>query len=196
MFAAVGSSRKDAGVRDIALERRSCRCRQGPSRSWSPTVDSASSRLRTERSISFTVPGLTRASTSIRWRGASGSASRSSRARKAPGRTGSGSRKQEFSLRPARFGDRPFFMSSRGMSTGAASRTFDLEPLGDYSLRESAGFIDAWHEAPSEGDHVEGHLHLAFLSDGAWVPAGVCLTQDVAGRVTGTVYGTAPVESV
>ena len=87
-------------------------------------------------------------------------------------------------------------MPSRGMSTGAASRTFDLEPLGDYSLRESAGFIDAWHEAPSEGDQVEGHLHLAFLSDGAWVPAGVCLTQDPAGRVTGTVYGTAPVESV
>src|SRR5207247_5579526 len=53
-----------------------------------------------------------------------------------------------------------------------------------------------WHETPSEGDHVEGHLHLAFLSDGAWVPAGVCLTQDAAGRVTGTVYGTAPVESV
>ena len=36
-----------------------------------------------------------------------------------------------------------------GMSIGAASLTFDLEPLGDYSLRESAGFIDAWHEAPS-----------------------------------------------
>src|SRR2546430_9832218 len=81
-------------------------------------------------------------------------------------------------------------MPSRGVSTGAASRTFDLEPLGDYSLRESAGFIDAWHEAPSEGDQVEGHLHLAFLSDGAWVPAGVWLTPDAAGRVGGGAFGT------
>ncbi len=82
------------------------------------------------------------------------------------------------------------------MTTAAAPRSFDLEPLGDYSLRESAGFIDAWHEAPSEGDRVEGHLHLAFLSDGDWMPAGVCLTQDAAGLVRGTAYGAAPVESV
>lgn len=69
--------------------------------------------------------------------------------------------------------------------------TFDIEPLGDYSLRESAGFIDAWHEAPSEGGGSEGHLHLAFLTDRDWTPAGVCLTQDAAGTVRGTVHGEA-----
>jgi DNA-3-methyladenine glycosylase II len=71
----------------------------------------------------------------------------------------------------------------------AGSATFDLEPRGDYSLEESAGFIDAWHQAPSEGGKSEGHLHLAFLSDGDWAPAGVCLTQDTTGRVHGQVYG-------
>src|SRR2546428_3064620 len=75
------------------------------------------------------------------------------------------------------------------MSGAATSRAFELEPLGEYSLRESAGFIDAWHEAPSEGGKTEGHLHLAFLTDGDWIPAGVCLTQDASAVVTGTVYG-------
>ena len=74
--------------------------------------------------------------------------------------------------------------------------TFELEPLGGYSLQESAGFIDAWHEAPSEGGKTEGHLHLAFLTDGEWAPAGVCLKQDSTGVVRGTVYGDAPVDAV
>jgi DNA-3-methyladenine glycosylase II len=74
--------------------------------------------------------------------------------------------------------------------------TFELQPRGDYSLRESAGFIDAWHEAPSEGGKTEGHLHLAFLTDRDWTPAGVCLTQDASGRVLGTVYGGVPVDDV
>jgi DNA-3-methyladenine glycosylase II len=75
-------------------------------------------------------------------------------------------------------------------------RTFEIEPLGDYSLRESAAFIDAWHEAPSEGDKSEGHLHLAFLTDQEWTPVGVCLKQTAARVVHGTVYGDAPVDSV
>jgi len=74
--------------------------------------------------------------------------------------------------------------------------TFEVLPQGDYSLRESAGFIDAWHEAPSEGDKSEGHLHLAFLTDGDWTPAGVCLTQDSSGHVRGTVYSAARVDDV
>lgn len=74
--------------------------------------------------------------------------------------------------------------------------TFDIEPLGDYSLRESAGFIDAWHEAPSEGGGSEGHLHLAFHTDGHWMPVGVCLTQDGGGRVHGTVHGQASADLV
>lgn len=73
---------------------------------------------------------------------------------------------------------------------------FALDPVGDYSLRESAGFIDAWHESPSEGGKTEGHLHLAFLTDGDWAPAGVCLRQDDEGVVLGTVYGDAPLEPV
>jgi len=76
------------------------------------------------------------------------------------------------------------------------SRKFTLEPLGDYSLRESAGFIDAWHEAPSEGNVSKGHLHLAFLTDRDWTPAGVCLTQDSSGRVAGAVHGEASVDEV
>jgi DNA-3-methyladenine glycosylase II len=76
------------------------------------------------------------------------------------------------------------------------ARSFEIEPLGGYSLRESAGFIDAWHESPSKGGKTEGHLHLAFLTDGDWSPVGVCLTQDPAGRVHGDVYGEAPVDAV
>jgi DNA-3-methyladenine glycosylase II len=76
------------------------------------------------------------------------------------------------------------------------ARSFEIEPLGEYSLRESAGFIDAWHEAPSEGGKTEGHLHLAFPTDGDWSPVGVCLTQDSSGRVHGDVYGAAAVDAV
>ena len=82
------------------------------------------------------------------------------------------------------------------MSTTQASRTFELEPLGGYSLRESARFIDAWHEAPGDGGKTEGHLHLAFLTDRDWIPAGVCLTQEPSGEVRGTVYGSAPIDAV
>jgi DNA-3-methyladenine glycosylase II len=73
---------------------------------------------------------------------------------------------------------------------------FTLEPMGDYSLRESAGFIDAWHESPSKGSKTEGHLHLAFLSDNDWTPVGVCLTQDASGGVTGVAYGNVGVDVV
>lgn len=82
------------------------------------------------------------------------------------------------------------------MSQAAAPAAFELEPLGAYSLEESARFIDAWHEAPAEGDQTEGHLHLAFLTDGELTPAGVCLTQEPDGRVRGHVFGAAPVEAV
>ena len=49
---------------------------------------------------------------------------------------------------------------------------------------------------PSEGGKTEGHLHLAFLTDGDWTPAGVCLTQEASGLVHGTVYGEASVDLV
>jgi DNA-3-methyladenine glycosylase II len=82
------------------------------------------------------------------------------------------------------------------MSTKTATKMFEIQPLGDYSLEESATFIDAWHQAPSEGGVLEGHLHLAFLTDGDWKPVGVCLTQDAAGKIHGTVYGDADTGSV
>lgn len=82
------------------------------------------------------------------------------------------------------------------MNTRTASKTFEIEPLGNYSLEESANFIGAWHEAPAEGGPTEGHLHLAFLTDGDWQPVGVCLTQNAAGHVRGTVYSDAEVDSV
>jgi DNA-3-methyladenine glycosylase II len=83
-----------------------------------------------------------------------------------------------------------------GMNTKTIARTFEIRPQGDYSLEESANFIGAWHKAPSEGGVVEGHLHLAFLTDGDWEPVGVCLTQDAAGTIHGTVYGDASTDSV
>ncbi len=82
------------------------------------------------------------------------------------------------------------------MSAAAAPMTFEIEPLGQYSLEESAGFIDAWHQAPSEGGAAQGHLHLAFLADGDGQVTGVCLTQDRDGVVHGAVYGDAPVDRV
>jgi len=77
-----------------------------------------------------------------------------------------------------------------------AGGRFEIEPVGTYSLYESAAFIDAWHEAPSEGGKTEGHLHLAFLTDRDWTPAGVCLTQDSSGAVHGEVHGSAPADAV
>jgi DNA-3-methyladenine glycosylase II len=66
---------------------------------------------------------------------------------------------------------------------------FEIVPLGDYSLEESANFIGGWHQAPAEGGTAVGHLHLAFHTDSEWKPVGVCLTQTSTGTVRGTVYG-------
>src|SRR5258708_12379854 len=82
------------------------------------------------------------------------------------------------------------------MMTRTEMRTFAIEPLGPYSLEESANFIGAWHEAPAQGPGTTGHLHLAFLTDEGWSPVGVCLTQSDSGTVHGEVYGSADVEAV
>ena len=66
---------------------------------------------------------------------------------------------------------------------------FEISPAGPYSLRASADFIGAWHEAPAEGQAGGGHLHLAFLTDAGWRPVGVCLTQSADSQVHGEVYG-------
>ena len=82
------------------------------------------------------------------------------------------------------------------MTARVLGTTFEIEPRGPYSLEESAKFIGAWHKAPADGAPDGGHLHLAFLTDLGWKPAGVCLTQDAEGRVHGEVYGGAPVSDV
>jgi DNA-3-methyladenine glycosylase II len=69
------------------------------------------------------------------------------------------------------------------------TNAFEIEPLGPYSLEESAQFIGGWHPAPAEGGSGQGHLHLAFLTDKGWEPIGVCLTQSDSGVVRGEVYG-------
>jgi DNA-3-methyladenine glycosylase II len=75
---------------------------------------------------------------------------------------------------------------------GTALRpAFEISPSGGFSLRASADFIGAWHEAPSEGHAGGGHLHLAFLTDAGWKPVGVCLTQSAEPHVHGEVYGDA-----
>ena len=70
-----------------------------------------------------------------------------------------------------------------------SSRTFEIVPRGDYSLEQGANFIGAWHRAPSDSGEPQGHLHLAFLTDGDLAPVGVCLRQESAGRLLGTIYG-------
>jgi DNA-3-methyladenine glycosylase II len=69
------------------------------------------------------------------------------------------------------------------------TNAFEIEPLGPYSVEESAQFIGGWHPAPAEGGSGQGHLHLAFLTDKGWEPIGVCLTQSDSGVVRGEVYG-------
>jgi DNA-3-methyladenine glycosylase II len=82
------------------------------------------------------------------------------------------------------------------MAASVLGTSFELEPLGPYSLEESANFIGAWHKAPSEGGAGEGHLHLAFLTDRDWMPVGLCLRQDDSGLVRGDVYGGASLSDV
>lgn len=82
------------------------------------------------------------------------------------------------------------------MTTATGSRTFTIDPLGDYSLEESAGFIGGWHQAPADSPTPGGRLDLAFSTDDGWRPVGVCLTQAEDGTVRGDVYGEAQPESV
>jgi DNA-3-methyladenine glycosylase II len=75
------------------------------------------------------------------------------------------------------------------MQDQRVTSAFEIEPLGPYSLEESAHFIGGWHPAPAEGGSGRGHLHLAFLTDMGWEAIGVCLTQSESGVVRGEVYG-------
>jgi len=82
------------------------------------------------------------------------------------------------------------------MMTKTAIRSFEIKPLGPYSLAESADFIGAWHQAPAEGGPARGHLHLAFLTDERWEPVGACVTENESGAVHCDVYGVADLAAV
>ncbi len=82
------------------------------------------------------------------------------------------------------------------MSTGPLGSSFEIAPLGPFSLEEGANFIGAWHKAPSDGGTEVGHLHLAFLTDRDWKPVGVCLTQHSDGAVHADIYGDASIVDV
>src|ERR1700720_4743132 len=41
---------------------------------------------------------------------------------------------------------------TRRMMTKTATRSFEIQPLGPYSLEESANFIGAWHQAAGGTD--------------------------------------------
>jgi hypothetical protein len=47
-----------------------------------------------------------------------------------------------------------------------AEGRFELRPVGPYSLAASVRFLEGFAPAAYEG-HEEGHLHLAFVADGA-----------------------------
>ncbi len=82
------------------------------------------------------------------------------------------------------------------MSNATMTKTFEIKPLGDYSLEESAGFIGGWHPAPADDPAATGHLHLAFLVDRTWEPVGVCLTQAADGSVRGEIFGASDTRAV
>src|SRR5215212_12001903 len=58
-----------------------------------------------------------------------------------------------------------------------AEGSFELRPVGPYSLAASVRFLEGFTPAAYEG-HKEGHLHLAFVADGG---------EDVAGELGPTV---------
>jgi DNA-3-methyladenine glycosylase II len=73
--------------------------------------------------------------------------------------------------------------------TSTATTTFEIQPLGPYSLEESAGFIGGWVPPSEQGQARQGHLHLAFRSDDDVHAVGVCLRQSEDGSVLGEVFG-------
>jgi DNA-3-methyladenine glycosylase II len=72
--------------------------------------------------------------------------------------------------------------------------TFELVPLGPFSLGASAAFLEGFSPAAYRSAEA-GHLHLAFVPDGEEAAAGVCLRQP-DGAVVGEVFGEADPEAV
>jgi DNA-3-methyladenine glycosylase II len=81
------------------------------------------------------------------------------------------------------------------MSTLTRQKSFILEPLGPFSLREAARFWGGFAPAAHAGMDAEGHLHMAFPVEGSWTTAGVCV-REVDAAINGEVYGDADPEIV
>jgi DNA-3-methyladenine glycosylase II len=75
--------------------------------------------------------------------------------------------------------------------------SFDLVPLGPFSLAASAAFLEGWSPAAYRAA-AAGHLHLAFVPDEEEAAGGVCLRQPdgADGVVVGEVFGDADPEAV
>lgn len=75
-----------------------------------------------------------------------------------------------------------------------AEGSFELRPVGPYSLAASVRFLEGFAPAAYEGNK-EGHLHLAFVADGGEDVAGVCVREE-GGVILGEVSGDADVQVV
>jgi len=77
-----------------------------------------------------------------------------------------------------------------------AATTFNLEPLGPFSLTAAARFWGGFTPAAHAGLDAEGHLHMAFAAEATWSTVGVCV-REVDNTIQGTMYGdTQNVEAV
>lgn len=76
-----------------------------------------------------------------------------------------------------------------------APASFEIEPVGPYSLSASARFLEGFAPAV-QGASPEGHLHLAFVPDGADATAGICLQESPTGSVRGELYGAGHAEGI
>ena len=75
-----------------------------------------------------------------------------------------------------------------------AEGRFRIQPQGPYSLAASVGFLEGFAPAAYEGDG-SGHLHMAFVVDGAESTVGVCVREE-GGVILGQVHGDADPEAV
>jgi DNA-3-methyladenine glycosylase II len=73
--------------------------------------------------------------------------------------------------------------------------SFNIEPLGPFSLRAAARFWGDFAAAAHSGLNDEDHLHMAFPVEGDWTTVGVCV-REVHGAIVGEVYGTADTDTV
>ena len=65
--------------------------------------------------------------------------------------------------------------------------SFEVVPVGPYSLAASVRFLEGFAPAAYEGGEA-GHLHMAFVADGGEEVAGVCVRSD-EDAVVGEVFG-------